>query len=83
VRGKQIVWLSVVAAVVLLFASEANHSWAKPPAAPVGIFEDHADVGAVLHPGSVEYDARRKPIPSPAADMVLCRRLSFVWRDFG
>ncbi len=24
--------------------------------APIGLFEDHADVGTVLHPGSVEYD---------------------------
>lgn len=59
-RGKQIVWLSVVAAVVFLFGSEANHSWAKPPVAPVGLFEDHGDVGTVLHPGSVEYDASRQ-----------------------
>ena len=28
--------------------------------APVGIFEGHADVGTVLHPGSVDYDAARK-----------------------
>ena len=59
-RRKQIVWLSFVTAVVSLFASETNHSWAKPPAAPVGIFEDHADVGTVLHPGSVEYDASKE-----------------------
>ena len=26
-------------------------------AAPLGVFEDHADVGTVLHTGSVEYDA--------------------------
>ena len=55
-RRKQIVWISVVTAVVFLFV-EANHSWAKPPASPLGIFEDHGDVGTVLHPGSVEYDA--------------------------
>jgi TolB protein len=59
-RPKQIAWLSVVIALVFLFASEANHSWAKPPASPVGIFEDHADVGTVLHPGSVEYDASKQ-----------------------
>jgi TolB protein len=29
-----------------------------PP--PVGIFESHADVGTVLHPGSTEYDASKK-----------------------
>lgn len=30
---------------------------AAPAAAPLGIFEAHADVGTVLHPGAVEYDA--------------------------
>ena len=30
------------------------------PAAPLGIFEGHQDVGTVLHPGSVEYDAAKK-----------------------
>src|SRR5439155_27035177 len=27
---------------------------------PVGMFEGHGDVGAVLHPGSVDYDAAQK-----------------------
>ncbi len=27
---------------------------------PVGIFEDHADVGTALHAGSVEYDAAKR-----------------------
>jgi TolB protein len=27
---------------------------------PIGIFEDHADVGTVLHAGSVDYDAARQ-----------------------
>ena len=30
---------------------------AKDAAMPIGIFEDHKDVGTVLHPGSVEFDA--------------------------
>jgi hypothetical protein len=33
---------------------------AAPAAAPLGIFEDHADVGTVLHAGSVEYDASKR-----------------------
>jgi len=41
---------------------------APPPAragaaaapAPIGIFEDHGDVGTVLHPGSATYDAARQ-----------------------
>ena len=28
-------------------------------AAPLGIFESHADVGTVLHPGAFDYDAAR------------------------
>ena len=33
---------------------------AAAPAGPVGLFEGHGDVGTVLHPGSVEYDAAKK-----------------------
>lgn len=33
--------------------------WAQRPA-NIEIFEDHSDVGTVLHPGSVNYDAARK-----------------------
>jgi TolB protein len=33
---------------------------AQAPPQPVGIFEDHADVGTVLHPGSVDYDSAKK-----------------------
>ena len=29
-------------------------------ASPIGIFEDHADLGTVLHPGSAEFDASAK-----------------------
>lgn len=34
--------------------------WAQNPPTSIGIFEDHADVGNVLHPGSVNYDAAKK-----------------------
>ena len=60
-RGKQIVSLSVVAAVVFLFASESRATPGRSPQRRLlGIFEDHADVGTVLHPGSVEYDASKQ-----------------------
>ena len=50
-------WLGVLTAVVFVFTGAAlNHLWATP-AAPLGVFEEHGDVGTVLHPGSVEYDA--------------------------
>ena len=34
--------------------------YAAPAAPPLGIFEDHADVGTVLHAGSVEYDPAKR-----------------------
>ncbi|WP_435010877.1 TolB family protein [Tundrisphaera lichenicola] len=46
----------VAFAVVLVLT--VGRASAMPPRAgsPVGIFEDHADIGNVLHPGSVEHD---------------------------
>ena len=35
-------------------------AYAAPAAALLGIFDDHADVGSVLHAGSVEYDASKR-----------------------
>ncbi|MGH9543592.1 MAG: TolB family protein [Terriglobales bacterium] len=55
-RVKQIALLPVLTAVFLLAGPMMNHSWANPVATPLGLFEDHADVGTVLHPGTVEYD---------------------------
>jgi TolB protein len=41
-----------------LFATLSSPSlWAST--APTGLFESHADVGGVLHPGTIEYDAAR------------------------
>jgi TolB protein len=51
-----------VAALVLswcFLAPLGSHNlWAS--AAPAGVFEDHADVGSVLHPGTLEYDSAKK-----------------------
>ena len=54
--------MSKIAAVTLLalqwclFAALGSSAlWAS--AAPTGVFENHADVGSVLHPGTLEYDA--------------------------
>jgi len=44
--------LFVCVAVVRLRAQSAG--------APAGLFEDHGDIGAVLHSGSVDYDASKK-----------------------
>src|ERR1700692_601944 len=38
----------------------AGRARAQGAPMPVGIFEGHSDVGTVLHPGSVDYDASAK-----------------------
>jgi dipeptidyl aminopeptidase/acylaminoacyl peptidase len=45
--------------LVLVLVGSAT-ARAAGEAAPVGIFDGHADVGTVLHPGSVEYDPAKK-----------------------
>jgi TolB protein len=55
---KSSLWLSLVACLVLLIGAAPNRSRAQDMA-PIGMFEGHGDVGTVLHPGSVEYDAAK------------------------
>jgi TolB protein len=63
VGRKQFVGLNALAcALVLAFAAQYGVKAQQantPGAAGVGIFEGHEDVGTVLHPGSVEYDATK------------------------
>lgn len=42
---------------ILVCTAVICHGEAQDRKAPLGIFEDHSDVGNVLHPGSVTYDA--------------------------
>ncbi len=52
-------------------------------AAPVGVFESHGDVGIVLHPGSVEYDAAKRSytIVGSGENMWLANdAFQFVWK---
>jgi hypothetical protein len=49
-------WFVLVELSVLLSQSLVQ----AQTVAPVGIFENHGDVGTVLHPGSVEYDSAHK-----------------------
>jgi len=63
VHRNKTVWLTTLALVwVLVFAAQ-NRTRAGQSnvtaAERVGIFENHGDVGTVLHPGSVEYDAAK------------------------
>jgi len=61
VDKKKIAWMiSLTCTLVLMFAVRNNarvEQSSKEAAGPVGLFEGHGDVGAVLHGGSVEYDA--------------------------
>ena len=47
-------------ALIELFALFSHGFLQAQTAAPVGIFESHGDVGAVLHAGSVDFDAGKK-----------------------
>ena len=49
-------WIAIVPALACLWLP----AYAAPAAALLGIFDDHADVGSVLHAGSVEYDASKR-----------------------
>src|SRR5262245_44877773 len=51
--------------------------------ASVGIFDDHGDVGAVLHPGNVDYDAARQTytISGSGENMWFNKdEFQFVWK---
>src|SRR5712664_3347868 len=76
VDRKKIVWLTALAGALALVCAARNDAnvdqlsvvtttWAATMAGPeagtaVGIFEGHGDVGTVLHPGSVVYDASKQ-----------------------
>ena len=50
-------WTPVAISLLLFLSGSTNVASAQDAPAPVGSFESHGDVGKVLHPGSVEYDA--------------------------
>jgi Tol biopolymer transport system component len=50
-------WQLVVSTLVSLFFAASSYSQTNPS---VGIFENHGDVGTVLHEGSVNYDGATK-----------------------
>src|SRR5713226_9362350 len=64
VDRKKTVWLMLLAcAFGLVFAAKHDTRPEQSSAGvvtPVGMFESHGDVGTVLHPGSVEYDAAKR-----------------------
>jgi hypothetical protein len=49
---------ALCAAVILVLAA-APALFSQPRPTPLGLFEDHSDVGIVLHPGSASFDSAR------------------------
>jgi TolB protein len=56
---RRLLALSKVTLLVCAFCAGGSLAWAQAANAPVGIFENHSDVGTVLHAGSVEYDGSK------------------------
>ena len=59
-KKKIILRLTVTAGALLLVGSVGRQSKAPGPTPPIGIFEDHQDVGTVIQQGSVEYDPGKR-----------------------
>jgi TolB protein len=51
--------LPLVALIACSCFLRSGNVWAQNATSPVGIFESHADVGTVLHAGSVDYDSAK------------------------
>src|SRR5712664_3740107 len=58
------VWLMALACAFVLGFAAQKGAWPQPAnrtvETSIGLFEGHGDVGAVLHAGSVEYDAAKR-----------------------
>ncbi len=71
--------IAILMCTMALFAGRMT----SQTASPVGIFESHQDVGTVLHPGSVEYDAtsQRYTIAGSGENMWLgADAFQFAWK---
>jgi TolB protein len=53
-KNSSLIFICIFASVLVCFTP--NLVGAQVATATIGIFEDHGDVGTVLHPGSAEYD---------------------------
>lgn len=72
-----------IAAVLALFSVGGCAQTAQSAISSLGVFESHADVGTVLHPGSVEYDPAKKTytISGSGENMWLAAdAFQFVWK---
>jgi len=81
-RGK-IFWLSSLACGSLFVCAAANRLRAQSAEAPIGLFENHGDIGTVLRRGAVEYDASRRSytVTGSGENMWFSRDdFQFVWK---
>ncbi|HEX9345263.1 MAG TPA: hypothetical protein VF900_05025, partial [Candidatus Acidoferrum sp.] len=81
------VWLMALACVFVLGFAARKGAWPQPENVTaetlIGLFEGHGDVGAVLHAGSVEYDAGKRSytISGSGENMWLATDgFQFVWK---
>jgi TolB protein len=88
VRGKQLLGLTGLTLALVLIFETASCLRAEQSAAQtsrmVGIFEGQEDVGTVLHPGSVEYDAAKGSytIAGSGENMWFAKDgFQFVWKQ--
>src|SRR3989475_8793020 len=59
VDRKKIVWVTALGGALALVCAAKDGTSPEHPPTGASIFESHGDVGTVLHPGSVEYDAAK------------------------
>src|SRR5271165_6498774 len=74
--------LLLMTSVLLILSVRAGLD-ARPGGEAVGVFEAHGDVGTVLHPGSVDYDAGQQSytIAASGENMWLAAdAFHFVWK---
>src|SRR6266446_6786537 len=86
-KGKRFTGLMVLSCALVLAFAAKNGAWPQPANrtadTPGGLFEGHGDVGAVLHAGSVEYDAAKRSytISGSGENMWFARDgFQFVWK---
>jgi TolB protein len=74
---------AILTGSIIFFILGTSLSPAQNAPQPIGIFASHSDVGTVLHPGSVDYDAAKKTytVSGSGENMWLASdAFQFVWK---
>src|SRR6266436_1456486 len=83
VDRKKIVWVTALGGALALVCAAKDGTSPEHPPTGASIFEGHGDVGAVLHAGSVEYDAAKRSytISGSGENMWFARDgFQFAWK---